>query len=526
MMRALAWLLLLALLLPMLTACDAVKDVVPNVFPSGPGTLRLTGQRPLTLDPALAQDSVSWSYLIQIYSGLVRLNDKLEVVPDIARSWTTSDGGRMYTFELRDDVKFHDGRAVTAEDFKFSLERALDPATHSPTAATYLGDLVGARDRLAGKATTVAGITVVGPHTLRLTLDAPKTYFLAKLTYPTAFVLDERNVQAGGDWWKQPNGTGPFRLKAWDEGDQIVLVRNSSYYGGAPRLGEVDYYVGPERPIGLYQSGKLDVVGVGLGDLPRVTDPQGKLKSQLRITPQLSLWYLGFNVQQKPFDDPNVRLAFAYATNRRLLINGLYRGYRTEARGILPPGLPGFDSSFAGLPFDAQKAQDSLARSSYRSAAKLPPIVLSTGPGTGAVAQGFARMYRQTLGVDVAVEVLQNTFYDDLREHRPQMYFVGWAADYPDPQDFLEILFEGGSDGNYSQYDNPEVNRILAAAAIETNAQTRLDLYRQVERLVVQDAPVIPLFYDTQYDLVRPAVQGLTITPMGILSLTGVSVRS
>jgi oligopeptide transport system substrate-binding protein len=176
----------------------------------------------------------------------VTLDYDLRVVPDIAERWEISPDGRTYTFYLRRGVKFHNGREVTAEDFKYSFERAADPKTQSPVAETYLGDIVGVVDKLNGRATEVAGVRVVDRYTLQITIDAPKVYFLAKLTYPTAFVVDrEQILRMGRRWTEQPNGTGPFKLKEYKVGERIVLERNPDYYRGPPQAGPGG--VDPER---------------------------------------------------------------------------------------------------------------------------------------------------------------------------------------------------------------------------------------------------------------------------------------
>src|SRR5581483_11660906 len=288
-----------------------------------------------------------------------------------------------------------------------------------------------------------------------------------------------------------------FQLKSWQPNQRIVLVRNPNYYRVGPTLDEVDYYLGPESAILLFQQGKLDVAPIGVGDIARVTDPQSPLRDQLQTIPQLSFSYIGFNVKQKPFDDPKVRLAFAYATNKKALVNGLLRGSRTVANGILPPGLAGYDPSFGGIPFDPNEAKKLIGESSYHSVDGLPRIVLSAPSGAGQVAEAFATMYHETLGVNVEVVQLQNTFYDDLAQHRIQMFFLGWAADYPDPQDFVDLLFNGNSPSNATGYDNPRVDNLLARAAAETDAQKRIALYREAEKQIVNDCPVVPLYFDT-----------------------------
>ncbi len=522
---AVAWIFAVILCLPFLSGCAPVRDTVTRVISRGGGTLRLASSPPTTLDPAVAQDVSSWTYLLEIYSGLVRLDSKLQVQPDIATSWTVTNGGRTYTFHLREDARFQDGRPITAQDFKYSLERALDPATGSPVAATYLGDIVGASARLQGKASSVSGIVVVDPHTLQITIDAPKSYFLSKLTYPTAFVVDRKNVESGPTWFQHPNGSGPFEVKSWQPNQQLVLVRNPNYYGTTPTLGEVDYYFGPNVPVTLYEQGQLDVAPVGLGDIPRLTDPQNPLHTQIVVTPQLSFSYIGFNVHEKPFDDPKVRLAFAYATNKKALVDGIFRGTRLAANGILPPGLPGYDPSFAGIPFDPQKAKEMLAESSYQSADRVPDIVFSVPGGSGQFAEALATMYHDNLGVNIEVVQLENTFYDDLQSHKLQMFYLGWAADYPDPQDFLDILFNGTSQSNDTGYDKPAVDDLLSRAASEASTDQRIALYRQAQQQIVDDAPIVPLYFDTDYELVRPGVSGLKITPMGIVSFEGVRVQ-
>ncbi|HEX5418304.1 MAG TPA: peptide ABC transporter substrate-binding protein [Chloroflexota bacterium] len=485
----------------------------------------MAGDEPRALDPALAEDSTTWSYLIQVYSGLVRLDDNLQIQPDLASSWEISPDEKTYTFHLRTDAKFANGKPITAADLAYSLNRTLDPATHSPVAALYLGDIVGASDRLTGKSTEVPGIKVVDPHTLQLTIDAPKSYFLAKLTYPTGFVVDQANVASGANWWKTPNGSGPFTLKSYTPSDSLVLARNPNYYGAKPGVSEVDYYLGPNSAIGMFSDGKLDVVPVGVGDVPRVTDPGGPFHSELQVVPSLSLWYLGFNVKQKPFDDPKVRQAFAYATDKSLLVNGIFHGSRTIAQQILPPGMPGYDTGYPGTTFDPERARQLLSESSYKSAAALPPVVFGVDRGESDLAERIVEMYRSNLGVQVSVVEYENDFSRQVSTGAPGIYMMGWVADYPDPQDFLDILFGPTSADNYSAYQNPTVTRLLQAASAEPDEQKRLDDYRQAQRQILADGPVVPLFHDTQYVLVRGGVSGLKITPLGILSFAGVRVR-
>ena len=166
---------------------------------------------------------------IQLLIGLVCIDENLHPSNDKDQRWQVSDDGRTYTFSLRHDVMFHDGRKVKAEDFKYSWQRACDPDIGSMTVVTYLGDIVGVRQVLAGESKEISGVRVIDDYTLQVTIDAPKAYFLSKLTYPTTFVVDKANVETGGNWWHSPNGTGPFKLKEWDENSSLILERNELY---------------------------------------------------------------------------------------------------------------------------------------------------------------------------------------------------------------------------------------------------------------------------------------------------------
>jgi ABC-type transport system substrate-binding protein len=466
----------------------------------------------------------SWGYLLQIYSGLVALDHNLEVAPELASDWSLDESGTVYTFNLRPEAKFHDGRPVTAADFKYSLERATDPKLRSPVADLYLGDIVGVSEKLAGKASEIQGVKVRGDHVLEITTDAAKPYFLAKLTYPTGYVVDQKNVSQGANWWQRPNGTGPFKLKKWIKEEEILLEANPHYYGEQPGVAEVSFFVGGGSAMAMYERDELDVTIVGPADIGRVTDPRSPLNEELVVVPQLSIWYLGFNTKVKPFDDPKVRQAFNMATDKRRIVEVLLRKTRLQADGILPPGMPGYNENLTGLPFDVTNARQLLDDSSYGGAENLPPITLTTGAGAGGLGESFAEMYAVNLGVQVNVEQVDRGFFDDLNAQRFQMFYVGWVADYPDPQDFLDVLFHSSSSGNHTGYSNAEVDGLLEQARVEKDQEKRWQLYRQAEEAIVNDAPWVPLFHDVDYVLVKPRVQGLVWTPVGIVSLKGVTV--
>jgi oligopeptide transport system substrate-binding protein len=496
-------------------------------------TLNLPGDEPPTLDPALTQDATSATYIVEIFSGLVSLDQDLEVAPDIAESWELSNDGTTYTFHLRDDVKFHDSKPVTAQDFKYSIERACDPATGSVVADTYLGDIVGAQAKLRGQADEVEGVAVIDDHTLEITIDSPKAYFLAKLTYPTAFVVDQENVEGPVQpWTDRPNGTGPFSLAEYELALRIVLERNEAYYGiPKPALEQVNFVLAGGSAMTMYETGELDAVSVGLTDIERVLDPSNPLNQELSITmPTLSIYYIGFNVQVPPFDDPKVRQAFNYAIDKDKFVEVVWKKMQLKAEGILPPGMPGYNEDLRGYPYDPEKARQLIAESKYGDASNLPEITLSVSGGGGAASRqvsAIVEMYKQNLGVDIAIQQTEwATYLWDVRAHRYQMFGLtaGWIADYPDPQDFLDILFHSESRNNDNVYSNPEVDRLLEEARGEQDFERRMELYQQAEEMILEDAPIVPLTHDAAYWLTKPYVEGMIYPPVIIPKLKYVSI--
>jgi len=507
------------------------------VVPTGPrgATLNLMGNDPPTLDPHLSMDATSASYIVEIFSGLVTLSPDLEVVPDIARRWEVSEDGTVYTFYLRDDVKFHDGKPVTARDFKYSLERACDPWTGSVVADIYLGDIVGAREKLSGLADEVSGVEVIDDHTLRITIDAPKPYFLGKLTHSTAFVVDKDNVERGGrTWTDRPNGTGPFKLKEYRLGRQIVLERNDLYYGEPrPSVEQVNFILAGGSAMTMYENGELEAVPVGLTDIERVTDPTNPLNKELTVSPSMSIFYLGFNVRRPPFDDVKVRQAFNHALDKQRIMDVIFKKTVQAATGIVPPTMPGYhNEDLKGLAFDLEKARALIAESRYGDVSNFPEITLYTTGAGGApsrMIEAITGMYKENLGVDIAIQQTEwATFLSDIsqKENPYQMYSLGWIADYPDPENFLDVLFHSEKSENHMGYSNPEVDDLLEKARTEQDPEKRLKLYQEAEQIIINDAPWVPLFYEVEYWLTKPYVKGMIYPPMIIPRLQYVSIEA
>ena len=238
------------------------------------GVLKLLGSDPPTLDPHQTGDARSARYILEVFGGLLTIDPGLAIVPDLAESWEISQDGRTYTFRLNPSATFHDGRKVTAADFQWSMERAADPATESPAVDTFLGDIVGTIDKLNGELDSISGISVIDDETLRLEIDAPKSYFLSKMTYPTTFVVDQANVETGREWVKSPNGTGPFMLADYEPGVLMRLERFDGYHLGPAMLDAVEFNLAGGDGLLMYENdelhwGRVGLVGAGTIPGPR-----------------------------------------------------------------------------------------------------------------------------------------------------------------------------------------------------------------------------------------------------------------
>ena len=480
---------------------------------------------PPTLDPHLTTDATSAQIIIEVFGGLVTIDRDLNVVPDLAEDWEVSDDGRVYTFHIRSGATFHNGKPVTAEDVRWSLERATNPLTESPVVDQYLGDIVGVKEKLNGDAESIAGVRVIDDKTLEITIDGSKSYFLAKLTYPTAFVLDRENIEADPKrWFRRPNGTGPFMLTRYDVGETMVLSRFPTYHLGAPHLDEVEMILSGGTSMLMYENDEIHVAGIGLADLDRILDPNNSLNSELlQAPPTFSVQYIGLNVNEPPLDDVKVRQALNLAIDKQNLATSVLADQVVPANGILPPGFPGFNTELRGYKFEPERARQLLAESKYGDDLdNIPPLTMTTSGSFGATVsldmEVVIQMWKKNLGIEVEFQQTEfATFLKDLHKRRFQMFDIGWIADYPDPENFLDILFHSESSNNHTNYSNPQVDALLEQARTETDEAVRFRLYNQAEQMIVDDAPWVPLWYSGErFLLVKPNVHDYYLTPLYI----------
>jgi len=501
---------------------------------TGSGALREGGRfvrlyvDPPTLDPHLTTDATSAQVIVEVFGGLVTIDKNLDVVPDLAESWGISADGRVYTFRIRPDAVFHDGKPVTAEDVRWSLERVTDPLTEAPNVDQYLGDIVGVDAKLAGDVLEISGVRVINERTIEITIDAPKSFFLAKMTYPTAFVLDRENIEANPkNWFRKPNGTGPFNITEYKVGETLILSRHDAYHLGPAKVAEVEMILSGGTSMLMYENDEIDISGVGLADLDRLLDPSHSLNAELtRAAPSFSVQYIGLNVNEPPLDDVKVRQALNLAIDKREIATIVLGDQVVPAKGILPPGFPGFSESVSGYEFDPIKAKQLLLESKYgNDLDNLPPITITTPGSFGANVsldmEVVLAMWEKNLGISTEFQQTEfATFLKDLNKRRFQMFDIGWIADYPDPENFLDILFYSDSSNNHTNYNNPEVDALLEKARVETDETLRFSIYNEVEQTILDDAPWIPLWYSGErYLLVKPNVHDYLLTPLIIPKL-------
>ena len=511
---------------PELQTSEDVADDTGGTAPRQGGVFNTLWSDPPTIDPHLVTDGTSYGVVIEVFSGLVRLgsNPVNPFEPDLAESWSVLENGTVYEFKLRKDLKFSNGDPVTAQDFKWSFERAAHPDTASTVAEEFLGDIVGIKEIVEGTATTAEGIEVVDERTLRLTIDAPKAYFIAKLTYPTAFVLNKSNVESlGRKWTDKPVSTGPFNLKEYRIGQRIRLERNNNYWGRIAYLDEVVFNLAGGVSMAMYENDEIDITSVGLADLERVQDPTEDINRDLvEVPPNFAVSYVGFNMKEPPFDDAAFRQALNHSVDKQLIADQVFSNLVKPAYGIIPPGFPGFSPDIDGLEFDPQLAKDLLAQSAYADPTKRPRIILTvpgTGGSPGLTTEVVADMWRQNLGIEIEIQQVEwATYIQDLHRGRLQAWSgLSWQADYPDPQTFIDVLFRSNSAINYGGYANGQVDEYVVSAQTEQDATKRVKFYNDAEQIVVSEAAWLPLWWGVDSKaLVKPWIKDYVFSSMTI----------
>lgn len=480
---------------------------------------------PSSLDPVAITDPATIEMLQNVYEGLVRFDENNRTIPCLAEKWDVSADGREVTFHLRPGVRFHNGRLFTAEDVKWSFERALWPETKSPAAANYLAGIVGVDEVAAGKTRDLAGVRIVDPQTARILLKAPRGYFLGELAYNTGWIYCREAIESAGGRIDETSsvGTGPFRLASYQHGSKVTLVAFDGYWGGRPKLSRIErpIVVDPQTAHVKFENGEVDLCDITINDY--LTDTRGAdLRAACRLVPQAAVTYLAMGQAAQPiFRDKRVRLAFAHAIDRDQISTVAYRGVSPRADGLLPPGLPGHDPAFPHIPYDPAEAKRLLAEAGFSEGRGFPRLVLvytQKSPELAAAAQIVRDNLKVNLGIEVDIQERESaTFLADARAKRLPFHLNTWYADYLDPENFLPTLLRTGAAVNRVSYSSPQFDALCDQADKEFNAAKRIALYQQADRLAMSEAPLLPLVYPKAAELVKRYVNGREVNLMGSL---------
>jgi peptide/nickel transport system substrate-binding protein/oligopeptide transport system substrate-binding protein len=474
------------------------------------------GSDPPTLDPAHSTDTTSSAVVRQIFDGLLELDAKLEVVPALAERWTVSKDQRVYTFRLRRGVKFHHGRELVASDVKYSFERAARGKR-----PWVFEKIAGAQAFIRGQAAGIPGIRVVDRDTVAITLDRPFAPFLYLIAYDAASIVPREEAdRLGAAFASHPIGTGAFRFVSWRRDDQLVLEAFSDHFRGAPFLSRILFRVIPAEitRFNEYRAGNLDLTEIPTGHC-RAVQRDPTLRTQWAIWPTLGTQAVRFNVEQPPFDDVRVRQAIARSIDPSVVVNRLLEGCVAPARGVVPPAMPGFADRPRRIAFDRAQAARLLAAAGFPGGKGLPRVAyhFNTTDLNQRVAEVIQAQLKE-IGISLELRRLDWAAHLKVVDDGSAGFFrQGWIADYPDPENFLTVLFHSrniGAAGNTSRYRNPRLDRILDEADTMPSSAARLKRYQEAERIVVDDAVWVSLYHYSSRALIRPYVRGVERSPI------------
>ncbi|GCE30511.1 ABC transporter substrate-binding protein [Dictyobacter alpinus] len=473
------------------------------------------------LDPASGPDSNSNLAINMILTGLVKHDKDLRVLPDQANSWDVSKDNKVYTFHLRSDVTFSDGTPVTAQSYVYTWTRALLPEVKSPNAPVLEEAIVGANDVITGKSKTLSGVKALDDHTLQVNLVRPTSYFLQVLTVSLFYPLNQKVIEKYGqaDWVNNVAGsaigTGPFVVKSWQHAAKMTFVPNPHYYGKKTRLKEVQMSFLRQIPTAFksYQAGQFDFTwGISSTDQLQAQNIPGFVRK-----PVLESDLLFFNNKTAPFDKAAVRQAFAAAIDKKTLAKVVFHDTVTPASTIIPPGMPGAQADYPGIPFDPAKAK-SLMKSAYPDLSKVPPISFSypSSQVPPELAEALQQMWQENLGVKVKLNGMELTTYNAATTKRTvQFGFTQWGVYFPDPYEWLDLSLLSTSANNNGNWSNPEFDKTVAQAE-QTSGDARLALYAKAERIAIDNVGWLPIDHQSQAAIIPDKVHGLTLNSNGL----------
>ena len=477
---------------------------------------------PQNLDPAIRSHGTSTSMITwNIFEPLVRYDAvKGKFVPANAESWDISSDGKVYSFFLRKGVKFHNGREVTAEDFKYTLERVLNPKTASPNAGSLTG-IAGSKEFMAGTSKEVSGIKVVDPTKLEITLSKPDNTFLTIMSLPFTGAVPKEVVEEKGEkFGQEPVGAGPFKFSKWVRDSEIDLVANEDYYAGKPYLEKVVYKIMMDQTArdNAFASNQIDMMVLGDAQYKRyATDPA--FKSQIVEVPELFTRNMKFNLEKKgPWQDVRVRQAINYAIDRETIIGSVIQGKAYSALGVLPTSIQGFNKGVTTYKYNPAKTKKLLADAGYSSGFTLN-ILTTSHPAFGLPAVEALSGYLEKVGIKVKTEQVDFATLTDRLNSGDYEVAMSSNGGSTNAVEYLSRYFHSkndGASGNTSHYKNPAVDALLDKASETTDNKEMISDIQKAEDLIVKDAPWWFFNYNKAVIVHQKWIKGLQPVPTDI----------
>ena len=513
----------LSLFLLLLVSCqrDSSEKPPQEIIPHYGGIYRSPLDfEPKILDPPKATDIYSVTLIQQLFDGLLQFDKDLNIIPAIAKSWKVSQDGLVYTFFLREGVKFHNGREVTSEDFVYSFTRIVRPETRSDVKEIF-ENISGVNEFLRGETDQVSGLKARGKYTFEIALKEPFAPFMVILAMTRTKVIPFETIEKWGDkFGKHPIGTGAFKFVSWRPGEAIVLEVNEDYFDGRPFLDTIKYTVfagaNYDDMFDKFSAGDLEKTNV---PVRRREDISKSQRYQVMRRPSLSLLYYGFNTKIKPLDNKTVRQAINLAIDKDRIVEEAMRGKDVKASSILPPGMPGYSPHKDVYPFNPKKAKALLKEAGYPDGKGFPILEIWSASTTEATKKELEIIKSNLSAVGIKVKIIYEddwpTYSGYLNERKLPIYRYAWYADFPDPDNFLSILFHSKTKYNFGSYSNAEADRLMDEAKKEIDALKRADLYRKAEEIVLGEAPLVPILHRTYEEIYQPYVKGIEVSALG-----------
>ena len=473
-------------------------------------------KEPTSFDPPKAWSTMDWGTAAQLlYNGVYVFDENNNLAPDLAADMPQiSDDGQTYTIHLKKGVLFHNGRELVADDVKYTLERNAKPDSGTWNAAAPLSNIVGGQAVIDGEAETAAGIRVVNDYTIEFELVQPDAYFITAFSLVTNFIVPSEEVEKyGEDFSFNPVGTGPFRLTEWTAGEKVVFERNPDYFiEGLPFLDGIVYELGADPEVSLlrYERGEVDVIadGVPSGEIARVAT-DAILGDQFLNTRTYLTAFLGFNNETPPFDDPKVRKALAMAIDRTRLVQ-LASNTAKPAYDWYPASHYNCNTGGAEplYPYDPEAAKQLLAEAGHPDGFKTEGWFRVVRPWLSRIPEAVQQDLA-TIGVEVDLLQLESAVATEMLNNGELPIFIqGWGSSFPDPFNFATELFL--TDSTYSKrwrYNNAEVDDLIAQARLNTDPESRCEQWLQMQELVMEDLPAIPLLVVGYPDVQSPRIE-------------------